>query len=248
MSESDDSDIDPFIPDENPEDFEVPAFEEFGITGDESGSDDSVIPNNSDADLLDRIEALEARINSFPLPQPLPTVFIVQSGTGTTWDEVVPVNGTLTTGGPRTFTGDTVSGAALITLTSNQSVVVESKDPGTTENYTRFVAISGGGVATSTYARLTSVLSTISATTWLYEATFPDGATDNAYNGMEWNGTTSGILSGSPGSLGVTVGTDGSVTGTACFVKPIGDTGWVPFIFDTDNARWTFALPNSAGT
>ncbi len=246
MSESDDSEIDPFIPDENPEDFEVPAFEEFGITGDESGSDDSVIPNNSDADLLDRIEALEARINNFPLPQPLFPVFVAQAGTGSTWEELVPVNGTLTVGGPRSFTGDTVSGAALISLASNQSVVVESKDPGTTESYTRFIAISAG-VATSTYARITSVTATTTATTWVYSATFPDGSTSSAYNGMEWNGTTNSIIVGSPGSLGISVGTDGSVTGTSCFVKPIGATGWVPFVFDVDNAHWTFALPNYAG-
>ncbi len=156
MSESNDDEIDPFIPDENPEDFEVPAFEEFGITGDESGSDDSVIPNNSDADLLDRIEALEARINNFPLPQPLFPVFVAQAGTGSTWEEVVPVNGTLTAGGPRSFTGDTVSGAAIITLAANQSAVVESKDPGTTNSYTRFIAIGGGGSSGSFFPVLVS--------------------------------------------------------------------------------------------
>ncbi len=134
------------FPDENDQaEFETAGLGDTGEVSNEDSDPSEGIPDVSTLEGLAKIDAFEARLNSFPLPPPLPTVFIVQSGTGTTWDEVVPVNGTLTTGGPRTFTGDTVSGAALITLAANQSVVVESKDPGTTGNYTRFVAISGGG-------------------------------------------------------------------------------------------------------
>ncbi len=142
------SETDPF-PDDNIEDsaeFQIPSLEEFGITNEED-TDETAVPDNAD-DLRNQIDDLRQqqedttnKINSWPLPQTLPPVFIVQNGTGNTWREVVPVNGTLTTGATRNFTGDTVSGAALITLASNQTAVVESREP----TITRFIAISGGG-------------------------------------------------------------------------------------------------------
>ncbi len=113
--------------------------------------------------------------------------------------------------------------------------------------YTPVMYFSVGGSSGVSYGRITSVLSTTNATTWIYQVTFPGGGTASAYNGMEWNGTNSSMIQGSPGSLGVGVGTNGSVTGTSCFIKPIGVTGQVPFVFDSAASQWTFALPNSAG-
>ena len=72
-----------------------------------------------------------------------------------------------------------------------------------------------------------------------YQVTFPNGATGNAYNGFE-------PVNGTPGTLGVNVGTDGSVTGTACFVKPIGNAQ-VLVTWDAANSRLAFSAPNSAG-
>ncbi len=239
---------DPF-PDENDQaEFETAGLGDTGEVSNEDSDPSEGIPDSSMLEVLARLEAFEARLNSFPLPQPSFPVFVVQNGTGSTWREVVPVNGGLATGGPRSFTGDTVSGAALISLASNQSAVVESQDASTNGNITRFITISGSGSSASSYGRITSVLSTINATTWLYEVTFPSGATENAFNGMEWNGTISSMIQGNPGSLGIAVGSDGSVTGTSCFIKPIGVTGQVPFIYNADTTQWTFALPNSAGS
>lgn len=76
---------------------------------------------------------------------------------------------------------------------------------------------------------------------WVYQASFVSGGSANAYNSKE-------PLNGSPGSLGVTVGTDGSVTGTSCFVKPVGvDPRPRVFTWDTVNSRWSFTDSNSAG-
>ncbi len=102
-------------------------------------------------------------------------------------------------------------------------------------------------VASFDLARITAVTSSFNSTTWVYQFTFQSNATASGYNSFEWNGTNPSMLQGSPGSLGVAVGTDGSVTGTSCFVKPIGTTGWFPVAWDAINARWIFALPNSAG-
>ncbi len=74
-----------------------------------------------------------------------------------------------------------------------------------------------------------------------YQVTFQDSTTANAYNTKE-------PVDGSPGSLGLAVGTDGSVTGSSCFVVPIGnDPKPRVFTFDSANSRWIFTDQNSAG-
>ncbi len=153
---SEEEKYDPFPDETDQAEFETAGLSDTGEVTHEDEDPSEGIPDNSQYELMQRIEALEARINNFPLPQPLFPVFVAQAGTGSTWEEVVPVNGTLTTGGPRSFTGDTVSGAAIITLAANQSAVVESKDPGTTNSYTRFIAIGGGGSSGSFFPVLVS--------------------------------------------------------------------------------------------
>lgn len=97
-------------------------------------------------------------------------------------------------------------------------------------------------ITTPPFARITANSGSFSA--WTYTVTYPDGSTASAYNAFEWNGTTPGMIAGSPGSLGINVATTGTVTGTSCVVKPIGNGGFIPVY--TVNGRLTFAAPNSA--
>ena len=72
-----------------------------------------------------------------------------------------------------------------------------------------------------------------------YLITLFASSSTTAYNGME-------PVNGSPGSLGVNVGTNGSVNGGTCFVQPIGAGAVVITVWDTVNGRWTFSTANSA--
>lgn len=99
----------------------------------------------------------------------------------------------------------------------------------------------------STLGRITSVSATLSNTAWLYNITLINVSTIQGYNALETLATSNSMIQGSPGSLGVTVATTGTLTGTSCAVKPIGATGWIPIYRDTVNAQWLFALTNSAG-
>ncbi len=225
MAEDDDE-----FPDETGEDDGSISESQAGLPEDFG---DSIDPNTDNVELLARIDALETRLNSFPLPQPLFPVFPATLGTDGSWTEITAAGA-----GQRYFTGsDTVSHGNAITLAANQIMLVEVKGYGGVQ----FWSIRGGNTA----GRITSVASTTNATTWIYAATLIDGQTASAYNGMEWNGTNPSMIQGSPGSLGIAVGTDGSVTGTTCFIRPIGATGWVPFTWDATSSHWTFALPNS---
>ncbi len=114
-----------------------------------------------------------------------------------------------------------------------------------TFTYTQWLTITP--VTLFTLGRLIGVASTINATTWVYNANLISGATVNAYNGMEWFGTVPSMIQTSNYSLGVVVGTNGGVTGTSCFAKPLGVTGWIPFVLDTVNNRWTFGVSNAGG-
>jgi hypothetical protein len=75
---------------------------------------------------------------------------------------------------------------------------------------------------------------------WTYTVTDIQGHTYTAYNALE-------PCNGSPGPLGVNVGSDGTVNGGSCYVQPIGPSaGYVPMWWDGDASKWWFAIPNSA--
>ncbi len=161
---------------------------------------------------------------------------------------VVVVDDATANGTAQTFT-NLYEGASQHSLVPGSSVwvfpLMGRQGTAGTFTYTQWVSITP--VVQFTLGRLIGVLSTTNATTWVQNANLISGATVSAYNGMEWNGTNPSMIQGSPGSLGIAVGTDGSVTGTSCFVKPPGITGWIPFVLDTINSRWTFCIANSAG-
>lgn len=177
--------------------------------------------------------------------------FFAQVNTDGTWQEVCVGNGTnntLTSAGIRNCNDSTHSSAA-VTLAAGQELMVAVRTDNAIK-YIRIPATSTPSVppdppiivpALTTFANITGN-SSLSAVEWEYTIQFPDNSTAYAYNAME-------PLNGTPGSLGVDVGTDGSVTGTACYVKPIGNTTnfilvvWNP----NDGGYWSFTISNSAG-
>jgi len=72
-----------------------------------------------------------------------------------------------------------------------------------------------------------------------------DGTSYSIYNGFEDNGSSATALQGTPGSLGVTVASDGTVNSGSCKVQPIG-SAMVMIVWDAKNARWAFSQANSA--
>ena len=74
-----------------------------------------------------------------------------------------------------------------------------------------------------------------------YTVTLSGSRTVTAYNVPE----LSGAIAGSPGSLGVNVGTSGTLTGSSCVMKAIGN-GPVLLTWDAAGTRWVFDRANSA--
>jgi hypothetical protein len=124
-----------------------------------------------------------------------------------------------------------------------QDFEAHGRNRGIADDFQRREGVPGFKLA---IASLTAVNQTINATTWVQTLTFPDGSTANGYNTVEWNGTNSGAIQGSPGAFGINVATTGQLTGTSCYVKPPGPQGPMLVFYDNRN-RWNFTLPNWAG-
>ena len=103
-----------------------------------------------------------------------------------------------------------------------------------------FEPITNVAVSAVTIAAITGHTGTGPLDWGPYQGTLPNGTVINLYNGFE-------PVNGSPGTLGVTVGTDGNVTGTSCYVQPIGAAS-VLVIWNPANHAWFFSAPNSAGS
>ncbi len=147
-------------PDDVSGDLTLPTYEMAGISSSED-PDDFAIPGAEDTELEDRVTSLEQRLNAIPLPSSFASVFPLVTGTGSTWNELAMVSGSLVPVGtigsqPRCFTGETVSGAAIIDLIAGQAVVIEMLDPAS--NVHRYLRISSPGSVTNATGNAMEVL------------------------------------------------------------------------------------------
>ncbi len=127
-------------------------------------------PNELGEDVGDRLTSLESIVDQIPQPPFFPGLAIFESGSGNTYFEVVPVNGTLSAAGTGSFifTGDGSSGASTITLSSKQFAAVLIPEPG----FVRVVPISGAGNNVASLGWLTKVDGVdgdgVTSATWRY--------------------------------------------------------------------------------
>lgn len=145
----------------------------------------------------------------------------------------------------------------IVCIAINSSEIGQSSQTITKPKYLlgRFIGFGSKGVPIvlvdyqpqSFLAKITAH-STTTAINFCPYTVQPLGSTTtlSAYNGFEQNGTTANLLSGSPGSLGVNIATDGTVNSGSCVVQPIGNGGVVFISWDQVNSRWVFSVPNSA--
>ncbi len=80
---------------------------------------------------------------------------------------------------------------------------------------------------------------------WIWALAIIDGSTANGYNSLDWNGTSPGMLVGSPGSQGINVGATGQVNSGTCLIQPFATTGGYMAVYVVDD-RWTFTRDYSA--
>jgi hypothetical protein len=135
-----------------------------------------------------------------------------------------------------------ISGATIV-LVTQENAVKQTQLPNDFGNavfvFNPITNISSLTSATG-FVTITSVVA-LSATSWRAIGSFDSGGTQSIYHRESLNG-----IAGTPGSLGINIGTDGTVTGTTCVVKPPG-LGRRKVFYDPTVPGYVFEFQNSSG-
>jgi hypothetical protein len=174
------------------------------------------------------------------IQEPFGAVFPARFDTSGNFQELCVVNNSISD----MIGGRSSSGWTGIPLGAGQGLVVECEDYDASNSRSKmqFLLLGAG---TSSAPSTASGFATITATSGSASAGFVYSANKDSsaiviYNTLD----DGGALVGTPGSLGVTVNSDGTNAG-GCHLKAIG-LAKVPVTWDASTSKWVFAISNSA--